>query len=95
METSLEEFREKIIPGVTSLGASSETWNSQQSTPITAALTPQEQTRALDIVKEGTSQSKVSLDQICSQGEPELRADLGKTNLFKMVQWYMFDCTMV
>ncbi|GLD47291.1 golgin subfamily B member 1-like protein [Lates japonicus] len=77
VETSLEEFREKIIAGVTSLGASSETWTSQQSTPIPGALTPQEQTRALfDIVKEGTSQSKVSLDQICSHVEPELRADL-------------------
>lgn len=90
METFLEEFKEQIITGVRSPGVIVQAWISQQlcthmeTTTITDALTPQSQMRELfQVVEEGTSQTKASFYQILSQEEPELMADLGKTNLLK------------
>ncbi|XP_040007046.1 golgin subfamily B member 1-like [Xiphias gladius] len=62
--TFLEEFSDQVITGVRSPGATVEAWIPQQPTPITEALTPQEQMRALfHVVEEGTSQSKADLEQ--------------------------------
>lgn len=86
MEIFLEEFREQIITTVISPGAIIETWISQYPMTIIKAPTPQEQMRELfNIVKEGTSQMKVSFYQILLQKEPKVISELGKINLLKKV----------
>ncbi|XP_034463405.1 MAR-binding filament-like protein 1 [Hippoglossus hippoglossus] len=77
VESFPDEFREQLTAGVTSPGATTEAWMSQQHMPIPEDVTPEEQKRVLfHTGQEETSQSKDSVYQILTQEEHEPSADL-------------------